>query len=216
MKKLQDVNKNLKDTVVELSAENIGLTRKFSKLKELVIEYEANRVKHFNEAEEIIKQLTLENISLRKVLTIGKENYAEVAERLKQQEQVEDEEMPIEVQQMMLDRMDEVQATREGQIPHSEEDETYNTVFKNKDLGSTLNGSQMARLKRMFEDSGLEGELQGSSIKDDLDELYDNELADSDNYGQQPTQEEIQKMMMQIQEHQDDELERDEREAVDE
>jgi uncharacterized membrane-anchored protein YhcB (DUF1043 family) len=98
MKKLQDVNKNLKDTVVELSAENIGLTRKFSKLKELVIEYEANRVKHFNETEEIIKQLTLENISLRKVLTIGKENYGEVAERLKNQEQVEDEEMPIEVQ----------------------------------------------------------------------------------------------------------------------
>ena len=50
----------------------------------------------------------------------------------------------------------------------------------------------------MFEDSGLQGELQGSSIKDDLDELYGNELADSDNYGQQPTQEEIQKMMMQI------------------
>jgi hypothetical protein len=55
MKKLQDVNKNLKDTVLELSTENIGLTRKFSKLKELVLEYEANRVKHFNETEEIIK-----------------------------------------------------------------------------------------------------------------------------------------------------------------
>jgi hypothetical protein len=49
----------------------------------------------------------------------------------------------------------------------------------------------MARLKKMFEDSNLEGELQGSSIKEDLDELYGNELADSDNYGQQPTQEEI-------------------------
>ena len=83
MKKLQDVNKNLKDTVLELSTENIGLTRKFSKLKELVLDYEANRVKHFNETEEIIKQLTLENLSLRKVLTIGKENYEEVAEKLK-------------------------------------------------------------------------------------------------------------------------------------
>ena len=124
--------------------------------------------------------------------------------------------MPIEVQQMMLDRMDEVQEKREGQRPQSEEDENYLAVFKNKDLGSTLNGSQMARLKKMFEDSNLEGELQGSSIKEDLDELYGNELADSDNYGQQPTQEEIQKMMMQIQEHQDDELDRDEREAVDE
>ena len=99
--------------------------------------------------------------------------------------------MPIEVQQMMLDRMDEVQEKREGQRPQSEEDENYLAVFKNKDLGSTLNGSQMARLKKMFEDSNLEGELQGSSIKEDLDELYGNELADSDNYGQQPTQEEI-------------------------
>lgn len=108
MKKLQDVNKNLKDTVLELSGENIGLNRKFSKLKELVLEYEANRVKHFNETEEIIKQLTLENLTLRKVLTIGKENYDEINEKLKHQEQLEDDEMPIEVQQMMLDRMDEV------------------------------------------------------------------------------------------------------------
>ena len=108
MKKLQDVNKNIKDTVLELSGENIGLNRKFSKLKELVLEYEANRVKHFNETEEIIKQLTLENLTLRKVLTIGKENYEEINEKLKHQEQLEDDEMPIEVQQMMLDRMDEV------------------------------------------------------------------------------------------------------------
>jgi len=66
-----------------LSAENIGLNSKFCKLKELVLEYEANRVKHFNETEEIIKQLTLENLTLRKVLTIGKENYDEINEKLK-------------------------------------------------------------------------------------------------------------------------------------
>jgi len=41
----------------------------------------------------------------------------------------------------------------------------------------------MARLKKMFEDNNLDGELQGSSIKEDLDELYGNELADNDNYG---------------------------------
>jgi hypothetical protein len=40
-------------------------------------------VKHFNETEEIIKQLTLENLTLRKVLTIGKENYGEIHEKLK-------------------------------------------------------------------------------------------------------------------------------------
>jgi len=74
MKKLQDVNKSLKETVAELSAENLDLVKKFSKMKDLVLQYEANRVKHFNETEEIIKQLTLENLNLRKVLTIGKEN----------------------------------------------------------------------------------------------------------------------------------------------
>jgi hypothetical protein len=55
MKKLQDVNKNLKETVSDLSVENVNLAKKFSKLKELVIEYESSRVKHFNETEEIIK-----------------------------------------------------------------------------------------------------------------------------------------------------------------
>ncbi len=74
MKKLQDVNKSLKETVAELSTENLDLVKKFSKMKDLVLQYEANRVKHFNETEEIIKQLTLENLNLRKVLTIGKEN----------------------------------------------------------------------------------------------------------------------------------------------
>lgn len=74
MKKLQDVNKSLKETVAELSAENLDLVKKFSKMKDLVLQYEANRVRHFNETEEIIKQLTLENLNLRKVLTIGKEN----------------------------------------------------------------------------------------------------------------------------------------------
>jgi len=74
MKKLQDVNKSLKETVAELSAENLDLVKKFSKMKDLILQYEANRVKHFNETEEIIKQLTLENLNLRKVLTIGKEN----------------------------------------------------------------------------------------------------------------------------------------------
>lgn len=98
---------------------------------------------------------------------------------------------------MMLDRMDEVQARKDGDIPqYEDEDETYQAVFKNKDLGSTLNGSQMARLKKMFEDSGFQGELQGSSIKDDLDELYGDEMPEGDNYGQQPAQEDIQKMMM--------------------
>lgn len=41
----------------------------------------------------------------------------------------------------------------------------------------------MARLKKMFEDSNLAGELQGTSIKQDLDELYGDEMADSENYG---------------------------------
>ena len=55
MKKLQDVNKSLKETVVELSAENLDLAKKFGKMKELVLQYEANRVKQFNETEVIIK-----------------------------------------------------------------------------------------------------------------------------------------------------------------
>jgi hypothetical protein len=49
----------------------------------------------------------------------------------------------------------------------------------------------MARLKKMFEEGNLESELQGSSIKDDLDELYGNELSEGDAYGQQPDQEDI-------------------------
>lgn len=83
MKKLQDVNKSMKETVSELSVENFNLTKQFGKMKELVIQYEATRVKHFNETEEIIKQLTLENLNLRNVLTIGKDNYEEVNERLR-------------------------------------------------------------------------------------------------------------------------------------
>ncbi len=45
----------------------------------------------------------------------------------------------------------------------------------------------MARLKKMFEDGNLENELRGSSIKDDLDELYGNEGLEGENYGEQPT-----------------------------
>jgi len=37
MKKLQDVNKSMKETVSELSVENFNLTTKFGKMKELVI-----------------------------------------------------------------------------------------------------------------------------------------------------------------------------------
>jgi len=37
MKKLQDVNKSMKETVSELSVENFNLTKKFGKMKELVI-----------------------------------------------------------------------------------------------------------------------------------------------------------------------------------
>lgn len=60
-------------------------------------------------------------------------------------------------------------------------------AFKKQGLGNTLNGSQMARLKKMFEDGNLENELRGSSIKDDLDELYGNEGLEGENYGEQPT-----------------------------
>lgn len=52
-------------------------------MKELVISFEKQRLKHFNETEEFIKQLTLENLNLRKVLTIGRECYDDVVERLK-------------------------------------------------------------------------------------------------------------------------------------
>jgi len=37
MKKLQDVNKSMKETVSELSVENFNLTKQFGKMKELVI-----------------------------------------------------------------------------------------------------------------------------------------------------------------------------------
>lgn len=114
---------------------------------------------------------------------------------------------------MMLDRMDEVQGKKDSLRPHLQEDEEYLDVFKNQGLGNTLNGSQMARLKKMFEEGNLESELQGSSIKDDIEDLYGVEMAESE-YGQQATQEEMQKMMMQIQEH--DDLDRDDREVVDE
>ena len=189
MKKLQDVNKSLKETAAELSAENLDLAKKFGKMKELVLQYEANRVKQFNETEVIIKQLTLENLNLRRVLTLGKENYDSINLVLREREQQNipfDEEMPIEVQQMMLDRMDEVQAKKEDQRPNFDEDEEYLAVFKNQGLGTTLNGSQMARLKKMFEDHNLQGELQGTSIKDDLEELYGNELPEVED-GEQPS-----------------------------
>ena len=44
----------------------------------------------------------------------------------------------------------------------------------------------MASLKRMFEEGNLEHELKGTSIKDDLDELYGQETPESDMYGNQP------------------------------
>lgn len=37
MKKLQDANKTLKDSQVELSSENIELTRKFAAMKSLIM-----------------------------------------------------------------------------------------------------------------------------------------------------------------------------------
>lgn len=96
--------------------------------------------------------------------------------------------MPLEVQQMMLDRMDEIQAHRnqydQNELQQNEDD--YLQVFKKDGLGSTFNSSQMARLKRMFEEGNLEHELKGISIKDDLDELYGQETPESDMYGNQP------------------------------
>ena len=38
----------------------------------------------------------------------------------------------------------------------------------------------MARLKKMFEDQSLQSELQGTSIKNDLEELYGNELGEAE------------------------------------
>ena len=101
--------------------------------------------------------------------------------------------MPLEVQQMMLDRMDEIQAHRNqfAQNDQLQNDDDYLQVFKKDGLGSTLNSSSMARLKRMFEEGNLENELKGTSIKDDLDELYGQEITENDIYGDQPVQEMI-------------------------
>lgn len=45
MKKLQEAYKNTKLNVEELTVENLSLSAKFDKMKQLVINYEHNRIK---------------------------------------------------------------------------------------------------------------------------------------------------------------------------
>jgi len=52
-------------------------------MKELVLTFEKERIKHFNETEVFIKQLTLENLQLRTIVGIGKEFNESVETRIK-------------------------------------------------------------------------------------------------------------------------------------
>ncbi len=54
MQKLQDQNKKLKEQVESLSVANFDLTHKFGSLKQLIIQYERQRMKHFWESETFI------------------------------------------------------------------------------------------------------------------------------------------------------------------
>lgn len=119
----------------------------------------------------------------------------------------------------MLDRIDEVQAhSTKGILRASAtlEDEDFLTEFKRKGLGSTMSGSQSAKLKKMLNSSNLENDLANLREADDLDALYDDEVDDElneDDYSlsmTQPSKEEIERMIKVLAEEGGDDLARDE------
>ena len=173
MRKVQEQNKYYKSNQEQLSIENLSLSNKFQKMKRLVMEYEFDRIKQQSYAEESLNQLQAENESLRSLLHVGREQLEQVGQDLLKQEMLLVYDIPIQVQQMMVERMDEVQQ-RGGQNHLYEEadpQQQYLDVF-GKQMGKTSN------LKQML--------ISSDSLANELQELYGDE---------EMPQEEVDKML---------------------
>lgn len=197
MRKVQEQNKYYKSNQEQLSIENLSLSNKFQKMKRLVMEYEFDRIKQQSYAEESLNQLQAENESLRSLLHVGREQLEQVGQDLLKQEMLLVYDIPIQVQQMMVERMDEVQQ-RGGQNHLYEEadpQQQYLDVF-GKQMGKTSN------LKQML--------ISSDSLANELQELYGDE---------EMPQEEVDKMLTAMNAREVEECDdRDDldREAVDE
>ena len=197
MRKVQEQNKYYKSNQEQLSIENLSLSNKFQKMKRLVMEYEFDRIKQQSYAEESLNQLQAENESLRSLLHVGREQLEQVGHDLLKQEMLLVYDIPIQVQQMMVERMNEVQQ-RGGQNHLYEEadpQQQYLDVF-GKQMGKTSN------LKQML--------ISSDSLANELQELYGDE---------EMPQEEVDKMLTAMNAREVEECDdRDDldREAVDE
>ena len=197
MRKVQEQNKYYKSNQEQLSIENLSLSNKFQKMKRLVMEYEFERVKQQSYAEESLNQLQAENESLRSLLHVGREQLEQVGQDLLKQEMLLVYDIPILVQQMMVERMDEVQQRGGQNHLYEEEDpqQQYLDVF-GKQMGKTSN------LKQML--------ISSDSLANELQELYGDE---------EMPQEEVDKMLTAMNAREVEECDdRDDldREAVDE
>ena len=76
-------------------------------------------MKYMGETELIIDELKMENQSLRSILQLSSETYADIDQHLQALEQ-----MPEEVQQKLLTRIDETNAKR-AKPQHIDEDPEY-------------------------------------------------------------------------------------------
>lgn len=76
-------------------------------------------MKYMGETELIIDELKMENQSLRSILQLSSETYADIDQNLQALEQ-----MPEEVQQKLFTRIDETNAKR-GKPQHIDEDPEY-------------------------------------------------------------------------------------------
>lgn len=122
-----------------------------------------------------------ENGHLRNVLQIGQEFYSEVDQQLQQQLQYEESldtqtEVSQQVQQLVLDRIDEVQMESHKHVPSLDEDEQYLLAFKGQSMAQSIRGSNAAQLKQMLAENSLESELR--AVEDD--DLNDNDLYGSE------------------------------------
>ena len=78
LERVRDQNSQLKAQTQSLGAENLAVTSKFAHMKQLLIQFEHERLLQFHEAEAVISQLHSENQNLRSLLTLSLDTYSPI------------------------------------------------------------------------------------------------------------------------------------------
>ena len=78
LERVRDQNSQLKAQTLSLGAENLAVASKFAHMKQLLVQFEHERLLQFHEAEAAINQLLQENQNLRSLLTLSLDTYSPV------------------------------------------------------------------------------------------------------------------------------------------